>query len=173
MSRVQLVRCAAVLGAVVSAVVFTAIKKGTDFAVTAEMSTGGATPVLVTAATDVGTVRVFKDVDDFLKAATKAGLISGSNAVSYSFSNIEALEPAVFTGDIIKRTRSLIASYTANVAALTATQVTLTASIALLPSVTPGEIAYMAEKVMQKSSVDANKAFIASEIVRLTGLLPV
>lgn len=172
MSRVQLVRVSSVLGAAIAAVVFTAIKKGNDFSVTAEVSTGGATPVTAMIADDAGKIRVFKNVDDFVKAAVKASLISSAAVVDYSFSNIEALEPAVFTGDIVKRAISQIASYNANITALTATSVKLAAVLALLPAVTPGEIAYKAEKQTQKNAVDDLKLFLQAEVTRITALLP-
>ncbi|MDP2000362.1 MAG: hypothetical protein Q8K22_12315 [Rhodoferax sp.] len=63
-------------------------------------------------------------------------------------------------------------SYGKQVTALTATIADLNAALALLPAVTPGEIAYKAEKTLQKTTVEANKAYLSAEIVRLTALLP-
>lgn len=172
MDRVQLNRAASVLGAAIAAVVFTIVKKGTDFSVTAKLSTGGATPVQVDVADDSGKIRVFKNVDDFIKAAAKLTLITSASVVDFSFANVVALEPAVFTGDIVKRTQSIIASYAKNITALTSTSADLAAALVLLPAATPGELAYKAEKEAQKAAVDANKAYLAAEIVRLTALLP-
>jgi len=173
MSRVQLIRAASVLGAAVVAVAFTVVRKGNDFAVTADMSTGGATPVTVSVADDAGKVRVFKDVDDFVKAAAKLSIINSGTPVAFSFTNLLALEPAVFTGNIVTRTESTIASYGKNVTALTAVSADLAAALLLLPSATPGEVAYKAEKTLQKATVDANKTWLQAEITRLTALLPV
>ena len=173
MSRVQLIRASSVLGAAVAAVTFTAISKGGQFGVTVEMSTGGPVPVTVQVADDMGKVRVFKAVDDFISAAAKYSLISSASEVGFSFSNLLALEPLVFTGDIVKRTRATIASYAKNVLALTAASADLAASILLLPAVTPGEIAYKAEKVLQRATIEANKTWLAAEVARLTALLPV
>lgn len=171
--RTQLIRASSVLGAAVVSIAFTAVAKSGQFGVTVEMTTGGATPVTVQVADDSGKIRVFKAVDDFIAAAAKYSLISSASPVSMSFTNLLALEPTVFTGDIVKRTRSTIASYAKNVLALTTASNDLAASIALLPAVTPGEIAYKAEKVLQKATLDANKAWLAAEVTRLTALLPV
>lgn len=171
--RTQLIRAASVLGAAVVSISFTAVAKGGQFGVTVEMTTGGPTPVTVQVADDSGKIRVFKAVDDFISAAAKYSLISSASPVAFSFSNLLALEPDVFTGDIVKRTRASVASYAKNVTALTTASADLAASILLLPAVTPGEIAYKAEKVLQKNTVDANKTWFAAEIVRLTALLPI
>lgn len=172
MNRVQLVRLAAVLLAPVSAVAFTVVPRGGDISVTAQVSTSGPSPVTVDIADDSGKVRVFKDVDDFMKQAAKSNVINGSQVVAYSFTNQLALEPALFTGDIVKRTRGVIASYVKNNLALTLQSTMLATSIALLPSGTPGEVLYKAEKQAQKDSVDALKVYLATEITRLTALLP-
>ena len=172
MNRAQLNRASVVLGAAIAAVVFTIVKKGNDFAVTANLSTGGDIPVTVDVADDSGKIRVFKNVDDFIKAAAKLTLITSGSVVAFSFANVAALEPVVFTGDIVKRTQSIIASYAKNITALNATSADLAAALVLLPAVTPGEKAYKAEKEAQKTAVDENKAYLAAEIVRLTGLLP-
>ena len=79
----------------------------------------------------------------------------------------------MFTGDIVKRTRATIASYGKNVLALTTMANELTAALALLPAVTPGEIAYKNEKTLQRDTINANKTWLAAEVVRLTALLPV
>lgn len=173
MSRVQLIRAASVLGAAVVAITFTAVSKGSQFGVTVELTTGGPTPVTVQVADDSGKIRVFKAVDDFIAAAAKYSIISSASAVGMSFSNLLALEPPVFTGDIVKRTRATIASYSKNVVALTAVSADLSASIALLPAVTPGEIAYKAEKILQRATIEANKTWLSAEVTRITALLPV
>lgn len=172
MSRAQILRVSAALGAALVAVAFTIVKKGNDFAVTAAVSTGGATPVVVDVADDAGKIRVFKDIDDFVKAAAKASLISSLTDISFTFTNLSALEPSVFTGDIVARTRSVIASYAKNVTALGLVSSGLASALTLLPSGTPGEIAYKDEKTLQKATVDANVTFMSAEIVRLTALLP-
>lgn len=170
--RSQLIRAASVLGAALAAVKFTVITKGADFSVSAQLSTGGANPVLVDVCDDMGKPRVFKNIDDFLKAAAKVSLVTGLSAITYTVTNVGALEPAVFTGDIIARSNRIIAGYEKQVTALTADSLTAAAGIALLPAVTAGEIAYKAEKVAQKAEIDALKTWFAAEIVRITALLP-
>lgn len=172
MSRGQLVLASSVLGAAIAAVVFTVVKKGNDFSVTAKLSTGGAEPVVMDVADDSGKIRVFKDVDDFVKAAVKLSLITSLSNVAFTFANLAALEPTVFTGDIVKRTVTTITNYGKQVTALGTTIAGLNAALALLPAVTPGEIAYKAEKTLQKTTVEANKAYLEAEIIRLTALLP-
>lgn len=171
-NRAQLIRLAAVLSAPVAAVAFTIIPKSGDISVSASVSTGGVNPVTAEIADDMGKVRVFKDVDDFIKQAAKVNVINGSQVVAYSFVNQLALEPAVFTGDIVKRTRATITSYQKNVLSNTATSTALAVAIALLPSATPGEVAFKAEKQAQKDAVDALKTFLSAEVTRLTALLP-
>lgn len=170
--RVQLSRLASVLGGAIATVVFTAVPKGNTFAVKVNVSTGGATPVAADVADDSGNIRVFKDVDDFITSAAKIGLINSGQPVGFSFGNLLALEPAVFTGDQIARTRQIVASLSKNSLTLGATVTKLTAAIALMSAVTPGEIAYKAEKEAQKAAVVAQKTFVDAEVVRLTALLP-
>ena len=170
--RSQLIRAGSVLGAALAAVQFTVVAKGTDFSVTAQLSTGGGSPVLVDVCDDSGKKRVFKNIDDFFKAAVKVSLITGASVVAYTFANVEALEPAVFTGDIVARTGRIIASYDKQVIALTASSTAAATAIALLPASTAGELAYKAEKVAQKAEIDALKTWLAAEVVRLTALLP-
>ena len=171
--RTQLVRLAAVLAAApVVAVAFTIISRNNDISVTAQVSTAGPNPVITDIADDAGRVRVFKDVDDFMKQAAKLNVINGAQTVAYTFTNQTALEPALFTGDIVKRTRSQVASYQKNVLSATATATALGTAIGLLPAVTPGEIAYKAEKQAQKDAVDALVTYLTAEIARLTALLP-
>lgn len=170
--RSQLIRAGAVLGAALAAVEFTVVAKGTDFSVTAQLSTGGGSPVLVDVCDDSGKKRVFKNVDDFFKAAVKVSLITGASVVAYTFANVEALEPAVFTGDIVARTNRIIASYGKQIAALTASSTAAATAIALLPDSTAGEAAYKAEKVAQRVEIEALKTWLNAEVVRLTALLP-
>ena len=170
--RVQLIRLSAVLGASIASVVFTAIPKGNTFAVKAQVSTAGPSPVVADVADDYGLIRTFKDVDDFISSASKLGLISSASAVGMSFSNLIALEPAVFTGDQVGRARSQVASLAKNSTSLGLTIAKLTAAIALMSAVTPGEIAYKAEKELQKTTVVAQKTYVDAEVVRITALLP-
>jgi len=170
--RSQLIRAGSVLGAALAAVQFTVVAKGTDFSVTAQLSTGGGSPTLVDVCDDSGKLRVFKDIDDFFKAAAKVSLITGASEVAYTVANVAALEPAVFTGDIVARTNRIIASYGKQVIALTESSTAAGVAIALLPASTAGEIAYKAEKVAQKAEIDALKTWLNAEVARLTALLP-
>jgi hypothetical protein len=172
MSRVQLNRLSSVLGAAIASVAFTVVPKGNTFAVKATVSTAGPSPVVADVADDSGKIRVFKDVDDFVSAAAKIGLINSGTPVGLSFTNLIALEPAVFTGDQVARARSQVANLQKQSLALGLTVTKLTATIALLTAVTPGEIAYKAEKEVEKASVVAQKTYVDSEVVRITALLP-
>lgn len=171
MPRSQLVRAGAVLGAALASVAFNVVAKGNDFSVTAQLSTGGQNPVLVDVCDDSGKIRVFKDIDDFIKAAAKVSLVTGLSAISYTITNVAALEPAVFTGDIVARTNRNIASYNKQITALTEDIAQAQTGINLLPSSTAGEIAYKAEKVAQKAEIEALKTWLQDEVVRLTALL--
>ena len=172
MARVQLIRARSVMGAAVASVILTAIPQGNTFAVTAKLSTGGPTPVEVDVADDAGKIRMFKNVDDLVSAMSKLSLISSASPVGISFGNLAALEPAVFTGDQVKRTHSIIASYGKNVTALGLKAASLTTAISLINAVTPGELAFKAEKQLQLATVQANSAFLVAEVARLTALLP-
>lgn len=171
MPRSQLVRAGAVLGAALASVSFHVVAKGNDFSVTAQLSTGGATPVLVDVCDDSGKIRVFKDIDDFLKAAAKVSLVTGISNITYTVNNVAALEPSVFTGDIVARTTRNIASYNKQITKLTADIAQAQIGINLLPASTAGEIAYKAEKVAQKAETEALKTWLAAEVVRLNALL--
>ena len=171
MSRSQLVRAGSVLGAALASVAFNVVAKGNDFSVTAQLSTGGGSPVLVDVCDDSGKIRVFKDMDDFFKAAAKVSLVTGISNITYTVNNIAALEPAVFTGDIVARTNRNIASYNKQVIKLTEDIAQAQTGINLLPASTAGEIAYKAEKVAQKAEIEALKTWLEDEVVRLTALL--
>lgn len=169
--RSQLIRAGAVLGVALASVQFTVIAKGADFSVSAQLK--GVDNSTVDICDDSGKLRVFRNVDDFLKAAARVSLITGSTNVSYTFANVTAIEPAVFTGDIVARTNRIIASYNKQVTALTLDISAAASAIALLPASTAGEIAYKAEKTAQKVEIEALKTWLAAEVVRLTALLPV
>ena len=72
----------------------------------------------------------------------------------------------------MKRTHSIIASYGKNVTALGLKAASLTTAISLINAVTPGELAFKAEKQLQLATVQANSAFLVAEVARLTALLP-
>ena len=171
MPRSQLVRASAVLGAALASVAFSVVAKGNDFSVTAQLSTGGGSPTLVDVCDDSGKIRVFRDIDDFFKAAAKVSLVTGLSNLTYTVTNVGALEPAVFTGDIIARTGRNIASYNKQITKLTDASAEALIGINLLPSSTAGEIAYKAEKVAQRAEIEALKTWLAAEVVRLTDLL--
>lgn len=170
--RSQMIRAASVLGAALAAVQFTVVAKGADFGVTVQLSTGGASPVLCDVCDDTGKIRLFKDMDDFVKAAAKVSLITGASPVAYTMANVVAIEPAVFTGDIVARTQRIIASYGKQILKLTADSAAAATALTLLPAATAGEIAYKAEKTAQKAEIDALKTYLEGEVTRLTALLP-
>lgn len=171
MARSQLVRAGAVLGAALASVAFNVVAKGNDFSVTAKLSTGGQNPVVVDVCDDSGKIRVFKDIDDFLKAAAKVSLVTGLSNITYTVTNIAALEPAVFTGDIVARTTRNVAGYNKQILKLTDDISEAATGIILLPESTAGEIAYKAEKVAQKGEIEALKTWLQAEVVRLSALL--
>jgi hypothetical protein len=86
--------------------------------------------------------------------------------------NLSALDPKPFTGDIIAKARTTLASYTANKAKLALVSTDLGAAIGLMPSNTAAEIAFKAEKQAQKDAVDAQVTWLTAEVTRITGLLP-
>lgn len=173
MARVQLNRLQTVLGVgiTMAAVAFTMLRKVNDFSVTAAV-TGSGGGAALDICDDSGKIRVFRDMDDFVKAASKLGLINSLSALEISVTNPGAFEPPVYTGDIVAKTRRDVAGFEANVTRLTASEVSLTAQVALLANVTPAEQAYRAEKVAQLAAITAQKTWLQSEIVRLNALLP-
>lgn len=176
LKRAQLQRAIAVLGSApgdeLSKVIFTVVSKGTQFGVTVKLhSTSGADEVEICDA--VGKIKTYTAVDDFITAATKATIINSGSPIAYEFSNVAALEPAVFTGDIVAKTKRTIAAYVKQSVAAAEDITTANTVIALLPASTSGEIAYKAEKTAQRDSVIALKAWLDAEVIRLTALLPV
>ena len=169
--RATINRVGVVLGAPVAAIVFTAVRKGNDFAVTANFSTGGGAPVTCDVADVTGKVRLFRDVDDCIKAAANAGLIHSGTAVGMSVSNLVALEPALFTGDIIAKLTRQLTSVNAEKVKAQATSAELATVIAAMAANSPAEIAYKAEKQLQKATVDAHVVWLTSEQVRIAALL--
>ena len=169
--RAQLVRASSLLASALASVAFNVVAKGNDFSVTAKISSGGEFPKTVDICDDSGKIRVFKDIDDFLKAAAKVSLVTGLSEITYTVTNVSALEPAVFTGDIVARTGRNIASYGKQITKLTADIAQAQIGINLLPSGTAGEQAYKAEKVAQKEEIQALKTWLEDEVVRLTALL--
>jgi hypothetical protein len=169
--RAQLVRAGTVLGAPLTAVIFTVVAKGTQFAVTARLKAETGTDEVAICDAN-GKIKSYTSIDDFLTAATKSSLITSMSPIAYSFDNVVALEPAVFTGDIIAKTERLIASYQAQV--LTATDAIANANtvLSLLPASTAGEVAYKAEKTAQRDAIVSLKTWLSSEVTRLTALLP-
>lgn len=173
MARVQLIRASAALGAAVASIILTAVPSGNTAAYTAKLVSVGPNPVTIDVADDTGKIRVFRDIDDLVDACAKASLISSASPVGISISNLAALEPAVFTGDQVKRTRGVIANFTKNVTSLTTKATAIALDISLMNAVTPGELAFKAEKQLQLATVQANSTFLTAEIARLTALLPV
>jgi hypothetical protein len=167
--RVQLVRMSAFLGAAVTAVLFGLIKKGNDVVFAVTVSGGGKSADV---ADDLGKVAVFRDVDDFIKRAAKLGLISSTAQPTFAFANLEPLEPATFTGDAVKRAKSTIEAYRARVVDLTKQIANQTAGLGLMPEATPGEIAFKAEKTLQRDTAKALADWYGAEVLRLSALLP-
>ena len=170
--QVALLQAAFGVGFVMAAVEFTMLKKQNDFSVVVKVKGSATGAPFIEVADDLGKVRIFKDIDDFIKVASRAGLINSLSTVAMTLSNPVAFEPVLFTGDIIKRNRSIVATYIANVARLLLAETELTAAVALLPAVTPQEIAYKAEKQAQLVALTGNKVYLQSEIVRINLLLP-
>ena len=170
--QVHLLQAAFGVGNVMAAVQFTMLKKANDFSVVAKATGSAAGSLPIEVCDDLGKIRVFKDIDDFVKVASRAGLINSLSNVAMTLSNPVAFEPPLFTGDIVKRNRNIVAAYVVNIARLAVSEADLTAAVALLPAVTPQEIAYKAEKQEQLAALTGNKVFLQSEIVRINLLLP-
>jgi hypothetical protein len=173
MSRSQLNRVRALAGfsAGVAVVVLGAVVRGSDVFFTAKVGTADNAVALVDVCGDDGRIKVFKDADDFIKQAAKLSVFSTAG-VAMSVANLSALDPKPFTGDIIAKARTTLASYTASKAKLNLASTDLGAAIGLMPSNTAAEIAFKAEKQAQKDAVDAQVTWLTAEITRITGLLP-
>lgn len=173
MSRIQLNRVRAVAGfsAGVAVVVLGAVVRGSDVFFTAKV--GVVDPLIpkLDICGDDGRIKVFKDADDFIKQAAKLSAFDVAG-VAMSVSNLSALDPKPFTGDIVAKARTTLASYVANKAKLQLTSADLGVAIGLMPSNTAAEIALKAEKQAQKDAVDAQVLWLTAEITRITALLP-
>lgn len=171
-ARIQLSRMVS-LNAVVSAFIFdvTNVKNG-DFSVKvlAVFDGTGVEPHYI--ADTLGKVRVFKNVDDFIKGAAKAGVINGATDMIYQFSNFVALEPKAYTGDLTKKAVSDLASLGKQVATIAEDIAHMLAQIALFPAnLTASEAAVKAEKSAQLQSMQEQSAWLVSEQARITGIL--
>lgn len=163
---------AADVGATITAVVFTVVNvKSGQFSVTASVGYSDNSTVAVSDSS--GKVRKFKTIDDFLSAAVKAGVInSNSTTVDYSFSNVLALEPVPYAGDLTKKAVADIASITKQIEAAGLVVANLTTQIALYPAnTTAGEAVAKAEKVAQKDSTAALSAWLVSEKARIQAII--
>lgn len=173
MSRVQISRLAsAANGLAITAVLFTVVNvKGNQFSVKAKITYSDATQVDV--ADGNGKVRAFKSVDDFMSAATKAGVINGNTVgVTYGFENVIALEPTPYAGDLTKKATSDLASNTKQQGVADDVIANLNAQIALYPAnMTAGETASKNEKLAQRDSVAELKAWLVAEHARITAIL--
>jgi len=168
--RAQMARAGAVLVDPLTTVIFTIVEKGTQFGVTVALKNAIGTDE-VRICDSLGKIKTYTAVDDFITAATKIALITSMAPVTYTFANVSALEPSVFTGDIVAKTTRLVASYVTQ-SAKAGTDITAANTVlALLPSSTSGEIAFKAEKTAQRDSIIALKAWLDAEVIRLNLLL--
>jgi hypothetical protein len=174
MNRSQLSRVRSLAGfaAGISAVLFTAVVRGGDLLVSVVVDSADAASVPTQICGDDGKVKVYKDVDDFIKTAAKLSAFSVAG-VEFEFANLPLLDPKPYSGDYVAKARATIASYSEQKTKLMVTSVDLAAQIALMPSTTAAEIALKAEKQAQKSAVDGQVAWLTSEVARITALLPV
>lgn len=166
--QVNRIRTIPALVAGIAAAVFTVVPRGADFAVTVKV---GAT--LATCDTDIcgdnGKIKVFKDVDDFIKSASKVGAFAST--FTPAFANVVALEPRPFTGDIIKRAQAQILSFNKQRTTALETAAVYATELNLMPNGTLAEQALKAEKQNQKDAVDSLAAWLAAEVVRLTAII--
>ena len=172
--RVQLnrIRSVAGLSAGIAFVSLTAVLVSNQLKVTVKAGATNVVADMVDIADDAGRIKVFTDVDDFLSQGAKLAAFNTAG-MAIAISNLALLDPALFTGDYVKRTQSQIAAFGTNKIKLQATSAALGTTIGLLTSNTAAEIAFKAEKVLQKGTVDAQVTWVTSEIARLTALLPV
>jgi hypothetical protein len=171
-TRAQLARIRSLAGFAlgIAAVTFTAVVKNGALTVTAEVSTSDAAVLPVSICDDNGKIKLFKDVDDFVTQSAKLALFNVSG-VTMEFNNLEALDPAPFSGDYVKKAQATIAAYAAKKVIMAQTVAALLTVLALMPSTTAAEIAVKAEKTAQKDAVEAQIAWLTAENTRIAALL--
>ncbi|MCX7902641.1 MAG: hypothetical protein N2483_10245 [Burkholderiaceae bacterium] len=177
MARVQIQRMPAVAVGTMVGVDFTMVGlKSGDFSVTAKVKyQDGSGPVVTHDVADAGgKIKVFKDVDDFIKQAAKARVLDSATGgnVPMRVTNYSAIEPQPYTGDLIARAQRELAGINKQRTSAAGTITRLTQEIALFPAnPTAGEAALKAEKQAQKVSVEELDAWLAAEQTRLNGIL--
>lgn len=177
MARVQIQRLSAVaVGALVGVDFKLVSVKSGDFSVTAKVKyQDGANPVVTHDVADAGgKVKVWRDIDDFIKSAARARVLDAATGgnVPMRVENYSAIEPAPYTGDLIARAQRELASISKQRQSAAATITRLTQEIALFPAnPTAGEAALKAEKEAQKASVQALDEWLQAEQSRLNGIL--
>jgi hypothetical protein len=174
MKRVQIVRLMAAMavGTTLASVTFavTNVKNG-QFSVSATCV--GSDDVEYQIADSSGKVKSFVTVDDFISQAAKAGVINGNTTdVTFDFSNVVALEPAVYAGDLTKRAQTQLTSIAKNKAKAEETVVSLNTQLALFgANLTAGEAAQKAEKTAQRDAVVELVTWYGVEAARIRAIL--
>lgn len=159
----------ALLGGKQMAVNMQAVKSAGDIAFKVSVRDAANPDTQYEVADNAGKVRVFRDADDFMKQAGALSLVPSMMEVM--FYGLELVAPKEFTGDIIKKAQSTVASYTKLKADADARSAKLATEIALMaadPTVTQ---ARKDEVQAQKTAVDGLSAFYAAEIVRINAII--
>lgn len=170
-SQVARIRSLSAFAAGISYAVLAIATSGDGLVVTAKVGATDVVADMVDVCDDAGKVKVFKNIDDFIKVCSKMSAFSATG-VTLRFSNAIALDPKPFTGDYVAKNRASVAAYTANKAVLMATSAGYATQLTLMPSLTAAEIAMKSEKQAQKDAVDAQIAWLGSEVTRIAALLP-
>lgn len=118
---------------------------------------------------DGGKTRTFRDADDVF---TQAGALSMvADDVTVQFSNMSLVAPKPFTGDIIKKSQSMVASYTKRKANAAERLTSLDRELQLMASDPTVPQSRRDETAAQKVAVQALSGYLDAEITRINAIL--
>ncbi len=118
---------------------------------------------------DAGKVRGFRDADDFL---TQAGALSMiPNTLNVSFWDMDMVAPKAFTGDIIKKSESTVASYTKRKAVCAERLTKLQTELQLMAADPTVPASRRDENYAQTVAVQNLSAYLQAEIDRINAIL--
>lgn len=122
------------------------------------------------AATNNGKIKVFANVDDFVKAAAALQLTSLGLA-NITFDNPGYLDAKPFTGDPVKKAQSNKAKFESKKAKLVADIADLQTAINLMPHVTAAEQALVDERNAQKAAMQGSVDYFTAQIAAINTAL--
>ena len=169
MQRIQLsVIASKVVAAGISAIRLTAVRSGTnDIAFRAQIDAADDESYQV--ADDAGKLRTFRDADDFFKQAGALSMIGGELVVN--FEGMALVAPKAFTGDIIKKNRTLVESHKKRMTLAKARCETVKTAIALMQSDPTVPQSLKDERAAQVNCMLGLIRWLGIEIARIEGLL--